>query len=89
MTIFSIKCYFRANLKIDATKNRLFWSISPVKSKPEIHSNGTFLLARMDKLAEVLLLLKAPDGFSGAFSCQFVCWHMLPNMLTSNAIMFE
>ena len=28
MTIFSIKCYFRANLKIDVTKNRIFWGIS-------------------------------------------------------------
>ena len=27
---FSIKCYFRENLKIDVTKNRFFWGISKV-----------------------------------------------------------
>ena len=39
-----IKCYFRANLKIDVTKNRIFWGISWVKLKSEIHSPGNFLL---------------------------------------------
>ena len=47
MNIFSVKCYFRANLKIDdVTKNRSFWGISQVKSKSEIHSPGNFLLPR-------------------------------------------
>ena len=44
MNIFSIKCYFRANLKIDVTKNIIFWGISLVKLKSEIHSPGNFLL---------------------------------------------
>ena len=37
MSIFSIKCYLRANLKIDVTKNGVFWGTSRVKSKSEIH----------------------------------------------------
>ena len=44
MNIFSIKCYFRASLKIDATKNGIFWGISWIKLKSEIHSPGNFLL---------------------------------------------
>ena len=40
MNIFIIKI----NLKIDATKNIIFWGISQVKSKSEIHSPGNFLL---------------------------------------------
>ena len=44
MNIFSIKCYFRKNLEIDVTENRIFWGISYVKLKPEIHSPGNFLL---------------------------------------------
>ena len=46
MNIFSIKCYSRTNLKIDITKNRIFWGISSVKLKPEINSPGNFLLAQ-------------------------------------------
>ena len=44
MNIFSIKYYFRANLKIDVTKSRIFRGISKVKLKSEIHSPGNFLL---------------------------------------------
>ena len=44
MNIFSIKCYFRANLKIDVTKNIIFWGISLSKWKSKIHSPGNFLL---------------------------------------------
>ena len=44
MNIFRIKSHFKANLKIDVTKNRVFWSISQVKPKSEIHSPGNFLL---------------------------------------------
>ena len=44
MNIFSIKCYLRVIFKIDFTKNRIFWGISLVKSKPEIHFPGNFLL---------------------------------------------
>ena len=46
MNIFSIKCYFKANLKIDEAKNRIFWGISQVKSKSDIHSPGNFLMPR-------------------------------------------
>ena len=45
INVFSIKCYFRANLKINVTKNRIFRGISLVKLKSEIHSPGNFLLA--------------------------------------------
>ena len=45
MTIFSIKCCFRANLKIDVAKNRIFQGISQVKSKSEIQSPGNFFLS--------------------------------------------
>ena len=45
INIFSIKCYFRANLKIDVTKNIIFRGISWVKLKSEIHSPGNFLQA--------------------------------------------
>ena len=41
---FSIQCYFRANLKIYITETRVFWGISQVKSKSEIHSPGNFLM---------------------------------------------
>ena len=41
---FCIKCYFRAILEIDVTKNRIFWGISLVKLKCEIHSPGNVLL---------------------------------------------
>ena len=44
MNIFSRKCYFRANLRIDVTKNIIFWGISQVKSQCEIHFRGNFLL---------------------------------------------
>ena len=44
MNIFSINCYFRANLKIDVAKNRIFWGISQVNSKSEIHSPDNFFL---------------------------------------------
>ena len=33
-----------ANIKIDVTKTRIFFGISQVKSKSEIHSSGNFLL---------------------------------------------
>ena len=49
MNIFSIKCYIRANLKVDVTKNRTFCGISLVKSISEIHSPGNFLLMVKDK----------------------------------------
>ena len=39
-----IKSYFRTNLKIDVTKNRIFWGISQLKLKSEIHSPDNFLL---------------------------------------------
>ena len=48
INIFSIKCYFRANLKIDVTKNRIFRCILWVKLKSEIHSPGNFLLVKVD-----------------------------------------
>ena len=41
---FQHKVLFRANLKIDVTKNRIFRGISWVKLKSEIHSPGNFLL---------------------------------------------
>ena len=44
INIFSLKCYFGANLKIDITKNRIFWGISQAKLKSEIYSPGNFLL---------------------------------------------
>ena len=49
MNIFSIKCYIRANLKINVTKNRTLWGISLVKSKSEINSPGIFLLINIFK----------------------------------------
>ena len=49
MNIFSRKCYFRTNLQIDVTKNRIFWGISLVNSKSEIHSPGNFLLVTRSK----------------------------------------
>ena len=52
MNIFSIKCYFRANLKIDVTKNRILWGISQVKLKSEIHSPGNFLLLSLIVLTD-------------------------------------
>ena len=60
MIIFNIKCYFRANLKIDVTKNRIFWSISQVKLKSEIHSPGNFLLPEYIFLGTVHTLLFYP-----------------------------
>ena len=47
INIFSIKCYFRANLRTVVTKNRIFWSITQVKLKSEIHSPGNFLLLKL------------------------------------------
>ena len=44
MNIFIIKCYIRANLKIDVTENKIFWCISLAKLKSEIHSPGYILL---------------------------------------------
>ena len=44
MNIFSIKCYFWANLNIDVTKNRIFQGISQIKSKSEIHFPSNFFL---------------------------------------------
>ena len=44
INIFSEKCYLRANLKIDVTKNRIFCGISQIKLKSEIHSLSNFLL---------------------------------------------
>ena len=38
MNSFDIKCNFRANLKTDVTKHRIFWGISQVRSKYAIHS---------------------------------------------------
>ena len=40
-----MKHYFMVNLKIDVTENRIFWGISSVKLKSEIHSPGNFLLS--------------------------------------------
>ena len=68
--ILSIKCYFRDNLKIDVTKNRIFRGISWVKLKSEIHSPGnapkvvkntTFLLFHK-KLTYLLLLKPTVDN---------------------------
>ena len=44
MNIFIIKCYFRANLKIDVTKNRIFWGISLIKLRSDIDSSGNLVL---------------------------------------------
>ena len=58
MNIFGIKCYIRANRKIDVAKIRTFWGISLVKSKSEFHSPGNFLLTVQDKeVIKVSLLL--------------------------------
>ena len=58
INIFNIKCYFRANLKIDVTKNRIFRGISWVKLKSEIHSPGNFLLLQhiVDLLGDVFYI---------------------------------
>ena len=45
MNIISIKCYFRANLKMYVTKNIILGDISQVRLKFEIHSPGDFLLS--------------------------------------------
>ena len=50
MNFFSIKCYIRANLKMDVNKNRIFWSISLAKSKSEIQSPGNFILIQYNAL---------------------------------------
>ena len=54
MNIFSIKCYFRANLKVDVNNNGIFWSISLVKSKSEIQSPGNFVLIQCNALLSEL-----------------------------------
>ena len=53
--IFSIKCYFRANLKIDVTKNRIFRGISWVKLKSVTHSPGNFLLVEFKEMTESII----------------------------------
>ena len=62
--IFSIKCYFRDNLKIDVTKNRIFLGISWVKLKSEIHSPGNFFLALYDSLSKTVFVIVMGD-FNG------------------------
>ena len=55
---FYIKCYFRVNLKTYVTKNIIFWGISLVESKPEIHSPGNFFcLAVMMQSSSIYGLL--------------------------------
>ena len=70
INIFSIKCYFRANLKIDVAKNRIFWCISWVKLKSEIHSPGNFLLIKPVLTFGSDTLEDAQDAMIYAFSLQ-------------------
>ena len=79
MNIFSIKCYFRANLKIGVTKNRIFWDISQVKSKSEIHPPGNFLLVLFNEQEKypfpgrIIEMTTNPDALSVMTHPQVLC----------------
>ena len=70
---FSIKWYFRANLNIDVTKNRIFWGISLVKSKSEIHSPGNFLL--ISPIADVLFVFPSSSRLFSFSNRSFLSLH--------------